>query len=104
MLSYFSLRKIVWCLEVGPAWLDHFRQWIQVGPISGYYAVFESSVKKYSTIVLSIMRLISDFCLYSLEIWYFQGIVLISGLLPNPTVSLDSISIWYMTIYFLLHL
>ncbi|RWR88782.1 protein DETOXIFICATION 41-like protein [Cinnamomum micranthum f. kanehirae] len=28
-----------------------------------------------------------------LEIWYFQGIVLISGLLPNPTVSLDSISI-----------
>lgn len=46
MLSYFSLRKTVWCLEVGPSWLDHFRQWIQVGPISGYYAVFESSVKR----------------------------------------------------------
>ncbi|GLT26268.1 hypothetical protein SLA2020_013500 [Shorea laevis] len=28
-----------------------------------------------------------------LEIWYNQGLVLISGLLPNPTVSLDSISI-----------
>ncbi|XP_057460568.1 protein DETOXIFICATION 41-like [Actinidia eriantha] len=28
-----------------------------------------------------------------LEIWYFQGLVLISGLLPNPTISLDSISI-----------
>ncbi|KAK4769876.1 hypothetical protein SAY87_030408 [Trapa incisa] len=28
-----------------------------------------------------------------LEIWYSQGLVLISGLLPNPTVSLDSISI-----------
>ncbi|XP_043702003.1 protein DETOXIFICATION 41-like [Telopea speciosissima] len=28
-----------------------------------------------------------------LEIWYNQGIVLISGLLPNPTISLDSISI-----------
>ncbi|PIA41658.1 hypothetical protein AQUCO_02200234v1 [Aquilegia coerulea] len=28
-----------------------------------------------------------------LEIWYNQGLVLISGLLPNPTISLDSISI-----------
>ncbi|WJX55356.1 Protein DETOXIFICATION 41 [Trifolium repens] len=28
-----------------------------------------------------------------LEIWYNQGLVLISGLLPNPTVALDSISI-----------
>ncbi|KAF8043546.1 hypothetical protein BT93_A1764 [Corymbia citriodora subsp. variegata] len=28
-----------------------------------------------------------------LEIWYFQGLVLISGLLPDPTISLDSISI-----------
>ncbi|KAF8413539.1 hypothetical protein HHK36_001530 [Tetracentron sinense] len=28
-----------------------------------------------------------------LEIWYSQGLVLVSGLLPNPTISLDSISI-----------
>ncbi|KAL6137146.1 hypothetical protein ACLB2K_062441 [Fragaria x ananassa] len=28
----------------------------------------------------------------SLEIWYNQGLVLISGLLANPTISLDSIS------------
>ncbi|XP_042478263.1 protein DETOXIFICATION 41-like [Macadamia integrifolia] len=28
-----------------------------------------------------------------LEIWFSQGLVLISGLLPNPTISLDSISI-----------
>ncbi|KAK4846425.1 hypothetical protein QYF36_017081 [Acer negundo] len=28
-----------------------------------------------------------------LEIWYSQGLVLISGLLPNPTVSLDTITI-----------
>ncbi|KAL5731710.1 Protein DETOXIFICATION 41 [Ranunculus cassubicifolius] len=28
-----------------------------------------------------------------LEIWYSQGLVLISGLLPNATISLDSISI-----------
>ncbi|XP_050280165.1 protein DETOXIFICATION 41-like isoform X1 [Quercus robur] len=31
--------------------------------------------------------------LYYLEIWYNQGLVLISGLLPNPTIALDSISI-----------
>jgi MATE family multidrug resistance protein len=30
-----------------------------------------------------------------LEIWYSQGLVLISGLLTDPTVALDSISIWY---------
>ncbi|KAA8533355.1 hypothetical protein F0562_033112 [Nyssa sinensis] len=29
----------------------------------------------------------------SLEIWYVQGLTLISGLLPNPTIFLDSISI-----------
>ncbi|XP_042519043.1 protein DETOXIFICATION 41-like [Macadamia integrifolia] len=28
-----------------------------------------------------------------LEIWFSQGLVLVSGLLPNPTISLDSISI-----------
>ncbi|PON56427.1 Multi antimicrobial extrusion protein [Parasponia andersonii] len=28
-----------------------------------------------------------------LEIWYNQGLVLISGLLPNPTLSLDSITV-----------
>ncbi|KAM7261892.1 hypothetical protein ACFE04_020969 [Oxalis oulophora] len=28
-----------------------------------------------------------------LEIWYNQGLVLISGLLPSPTISLDSISV-----------
>ncbi|XVF14462.1 hypothetical protein REPUB_Repub09cG0062500 [Reevesia pubescens] len=43
-----------------------------------------------------------------LEIWYNQGLVLISGLLPNPTISLDSISIcmnyWNWDINFILGL
>lgn len=43
-----------------------------------------------------------------LEIWYNQGLVLISGLLPNPTISLDSISIcmnyWNWDINFMLGL
>ncbi|PQM33786.1 protein DETOXIFICATION 41 [Prunus yedoensis var. nudiflora] len=43
-----------------------------------------------------------------LEIWYNQGLTLISGLLPNPTVSLDSISIsmnyWNFSLQFMLGL
>ncbi|XWS44442.1 hypothetical protein CRYUN_Cryun15aG0044900 [Craigia yunnanensis] len=43
-----------------------------------------------------------------LEIWYNQGLVLISGLLSNPTISLDSISIcmnyWNWDINFILGL
>ncbi|XVE83639.1 hypothetical protein DITRI_Ditri16bG0102800 [Diplodiscus trichospermus] len=43
-----------------------------------------------------------------LEIWYNQGLVLISGLLPNATISLDSISIcmnyWNWDINFILGL
>jgi MATE family multidrug resistance protein len=29
-----------------------------------------------------------------LESWYFQILVLLAGLLPNPEVALDSLSIW----------
>lgn len=36
---------------------------------------------------------VSSAVMLCLEIWYSQGLVLISGLLPNPTISLDSISI-----------
>ncbi|TQD75499.1 hypothetical protein C1H46_038958 [Malus baccata] len=43
-----------------------------------------------------------------LEIWYNQGLTLISGLLPNPTISLDSISIcmnyWNFSLQFMLGL
>ncbi|KAG5566486.1 hypothetical protein RHGRI_002144 [Rhododendron griersonianum] len=35
-----------------------------------------------------------------LEIWYNQGLVLISGLLPNPTISLDSLSICAIVLIF----
>ncbi|GMP51904.1 hypothetical protein CsSME_00017951 [Camellia sinensis var. sinensis] len=44
----------------------------------------------------------------SLEMWYFQCLVLISGLLPNATISLDSISIcmnnWNWDLQFMLGL
>lgn len=29
-----------------------------------------------------------------LETWYFQIMVLVAGLLPNPEVALDSLAVW----------
>ena len=29
-----------------------------------------------------------------LETWYFQVLVLIAGLLPNPELALDALSVW----------
>lgn len=31
-----------------------------------------------------------------LETWYFQVLVLIAGLLENPELALDSLSVWYV--------
>ncbi|XAR60184.1 hypothetical protein NMG60_11033446 [Bertholletia excelsa] len=43
-----------------------------------------------------------------LEIWYFQGLALIAGFLPNPTIALDSITIclnyWTWDLEFMLGL
>ena len=35
-----------------------------------------------------------------LETWYFQILVLLAGLLPNPELALDSLSIWYVLFLF----
>lgn len=36
-----------------------------------------------------------------LETWYFQILVLVAGLLDNPELALDSLSIWYLSLLFL---
>lgn len=36
-----------------------------------------------------------------LETWYFQVLVLITGLLQNPQLSLDAISVWYALFLFM---
>ncbi|KAJ8446775.1 hypothetical protein Cgig2_000786 [Carnegiea gigantea] len=51
------------------------------------------SVKAFSGIWPYFKLTVSSAVMLCLEIWYSQGLVLISGLLPNPTISLDSISI-----------
>ncbi|XP_004303906.1 PREDICTED: protein TRANSPARENT TESTA 12-like [Fragaria vesca subsp. vesca] len=51
---------------------------------------------------------LSSAVMLCLEIWYNQGLTLISGLLPNPTISLDSLSIcmnyWNWSLQFMLGL
>lgn len=51
------------------------------------------SVKAFSGIWPYFKLTVSSAVMLCLEIWYSQGLVLISGLLPNPTISLDSISV-----------
>ncbi|CAK9176460.1 unnamed protein product [Ilex paraguariensis] len=51
------------------------------------------SVKAFKDIWPYFKITVASAIMLCLEIWYFQGLVLISGLLPDPTISLDSISI-----------
>ncbi|XP_062176361.1 protein DETOXIFICATION 41-like [Alnus glutinosa] len=51
------------------------------------------SLKAFTGIWPYFKLTIASAVMLCLEIWYSQGLVLISGLLPDPTVSLDSISI-----------
>lgn len=37
--------------------------------------------------------------LYSLEWWSFEGLILLSGLLPNPKTETSVLSIWYMLLF-----
>ncbi|KAI4324850.1 hypothetical protein MLD38_030302 [Melastoma candidum] len=51
------------------------------------------SIRAFSGIWPYFKLTVASAVMLCLEIWYNQGLVLISGLLPNPTISLDSISI-----------
>ncbi|XP_048226769.1 protein DETOXIFICATION 41 isoform X2 [Ricinus communis] len=70
--------------------------------LSGLYIVFSPSCKEtWTGLSLSAFKgiwpyfrlTVASAVMLCLEIWYSQGMVLISGLLPDPTISLDSISI-----------
>ncbi|KAK8607141.1 hypothetical protein V6N13_052886 [Hibiscus sabdariffa] len=70
--------------------------------INGLYIVFSPSCKKtwtglsmraFTGIWPYFKLTVASAVMLCLEIWYNQGLVLISGLLTNPTIALDSISI-----------
>ncbi|KAM6572311.1 hypothetical protein CsatA_016391 [Cannabis sativa] len=76
--------------------------WWLLAIVNGLYILFSPSCKETWTGFSSkafkgiwpyFKLTVSSAVMLCLEIWYSQGLVLISGLLTNPTVSLDSISI-----------
>ncbi|GFZ13086.1 MATE efflux family protein [Actinidia rufa] len=93
-----------------------FSWWVLVG-LQGLYVLLSPSCKKTWTgfSVKAVYGIwpyfkltLASAVMLCLEIWYNQGLVLISGLLPNPTIALDSLSIclnyWTWDIEFMLGL
>ncbi|XP_047180810.1 protein DETOXIFICATION 41-like isoform X1 [Vigna umbellata] len=86
---------------LGAALSLSFSWWLLV-LLNGFYIIFSPSCKETWTgfsakafrgIWPYFKLTVASAVMLCLEIWYSQGLVLISGLLSNPTISLDSISI-----------
>ncbi|XP_018857059.1 protein DETOXIFICATION 41-like [Juglans regia] len=86
---------------VGAALTLSFSWWVLV-ILNGLYILLSPScketwtgfsIKAFKGIWPYFKLTVASAVMLCLEIWYNQGLVLISGLLPNPTISLDSISI-----------
>ncbi|XP_014502934.1 protein DETOXIFICATION 41-like [Vigna radiata var. radiata] len=86
---------------LGAALSLSFSWWLLV-LLNGFYIIFSPScketwtgfsVKAFRGIWPYFKLTVASAIMLCLEIWYSQGLVLISGLLSNPTISLDSISI-----------
>ncbi|KAJ4828349.1 Protein DETOXIFICATION 41 [Turnera subulata] len=86
---------------IGAALTLSFSWWLLV-LLNGLYILLSPSCKKtwtgfsaraFSGIWPYFKLTVASAIMLCLEIWYNQGLVLISGLLTNPTISLDSISI-----------
>ncbi|XP_020208281.1 protein DETOXIFICATION 41 [Cajanus cajan] len=86
---------------LGAALTLSFSWWLLV-LLNGLYILFSPrcketwtgfSVKAFKGIWPYFKLTVASAVMLCLEIWYNQGLVLISGLLTNPTISLDSISI-----------
>ncbi|PKI77304.1 hypothetical protein CRG98_002249 [Punica granatum] len=101
---------------IGAALMLSFSWWLLV-VLNGLYIVLSPSCKEtWTGLSMQAFRgiwpyfklTVASAIMLCLEIWYSQGLVLISGLLPNPTISLDSISIcmnyWNFDMNFMLGL
>ncbi|XP_041005935.1 protein DETOXIFICATION 41-like [Juglans microcarpa x Juglans regia] len=86
---------------LGAALTQSFSWWILVFVTSLYILLSPScketwtgfSIQAFKGIWPYLKITVASAVMLCLEIWYSQGLVLISGLLPNPTISLDSISV-----------
>ncbi|XP_054796061.1 protein DETOXIFICATION 41-like [Prosopis cineraria] len=99
-LSYLVVYVLDYEL-IGAALTLSFSWWV-LTIINGLYILLSPrcketwtgfSVKAFRGIWPYFKLTVASAIMLCLEIWYNQGLVLISGLLSNPTVSLDSISI-----------
>ncbi|XP_074273377.1 protein DETOXIFICATION 41 [Silene latifolia] len=101
---------------IGAALTLSFSWWIFV-ILNALYIIFSPrckdtwtgfSTRAFSGIWPYFKLTLASAVMLCLEIWYVQGLVLISGLLANPTISLDSISIcmnyWNWDMQFMLGL
>ncbi|ESW13448.1 hypothetical protein PHAVU_008G197000 [Phaseolus vulgaris] len=95
---------VVYVLDYGllGAALSLSFSWWLLAFLIGLYIIFSPtcketwtgfSLKAFSGMWPYFKLTVSSAVMLCLEIWYSQGLVLISGLLSNPTISLDSISI-----------
>ncbi|KAH0709965.1 hypothetical protein KY284_011392 [Solanum tuberosum] len=100
----------------GAAMAQSFSWWLLV-ITQGLYVVFSPwcketwtgfSMNAFNSIWPYFKLTVASAVMLCLEIWYFQGLVLASGLLPYATVSLDSISVcmnyWNWDMQFMLGL
>ncbi|XP_061342784.1 protein DETOXIFICATION 41-like [Gastrolobium bilobum] len=86
---------------LGAALTLSFSWWL-LGLLNGLYIILSPrcketwtgfTIKAFQGIWPYFKLTVASAVMLCLEIWYNQGLVLISGLLSNPTISLDSISI-----------
>ncbi|XP_011620772.1 protein DETOXIFICATION 41 isoform X1 [Amborella trichopoda] len=100
LLTWVVVYVLSWGL-LGAALTLSFSWWVLV-LLTWFYIVFSNKCKEtwtgfswraFSGLWAYFKLTIASAVMLCLEIWYFQGLVLISGLLPDPEVSLDSISV-----------
>lgn len=101
LLSWVAIFKLGWGL-LGASLVLSLSWWIIVAAQFVYILLSERCKKTWTGFSLQAFSWLWDFLKLStasavmlcLEIWYYQIIVLIAGLLDNAEIVLDSLSIW----------
>lgn len=107
LFTWLCLYKFGWGL-LGASLVLSFSWWIIVVPQFFYVVLSKRCNKTWNGFSIMAFSGLWDFFKLSissavmlcLECWYFQILVLIAGLLPNPEVSLASLAIWLVILYY----
>lgn len=101
LLTWVVVYVLGWGL-LGASLTLSFSWWIIVVAQFVYILVSDKCKKTWAGFSFQAFSGLWDFLILStssavmlcLETWYFQILVLVAGLLPNPTIALDSLAIW----------